>query len=660
MKWVHITVLRVHKPCSGSTLPCCTSSYANPAITVEYQVYVNGESVYTLEHSTVSNLMCAPSCGWESCNTLPIDLHFGYCPCSGGGAGSESGMYFSGQLDEWRVWNGFRTQVQIQDLMKTSLTVDKEGFLGNPTSIQINQYNYISNAAILLLYSMDYTCPDSAGSQCAVSQMYPVYPTNNQPWSLATATAIFTVNTDSTGAMLWETAIDTMGIMSMSSSRVRVNPVKGPGFYQASMMLSFSNGTGLAPVDFLIHVVNATYDSEKQAYKLCGCAPYVGNSYIPKLRVLAKVAPWNGNFLMYSPYLTQYKDITDFTYPSFIQIVAGYHFNMQFYGVDFVRPNEVSTVSFLYTSSIPEMRFSLSNQGNSSTLEASWTPCRKDVGSHVICVSAIDCEGPTVASATSQMQCVKIEVIASASPQWYNFSSDSYTLYMGKLFQMGVQAFENNMLASVSIALNNKLPYAVLKSLVVNQVSTTANSVTSSSEFSWTPAHDMGAFSGLICFSAVDDGAACPLEQKQRQSATKCVLLTVIRCQYTVRQGQQLQEIATIFSNNWMNLWSLNSNIRHPDFLPDGGEQIYVGHMYRALKHDTIGTVAKRMGMTRDQIALLNWDLRSKVNMSIDFELVPNQEICVIPDSCKGMTATVYSSLTFADPKSLAEQLIGV
>jgi len=317
-------------------------------------------------------------------------------------------------------------------------------------------------------------------------------------------------------------------------------------------------------------------------------------------------------------------------------------------------------VSFANSTSIQGLQLNLINQGNSSILEASWTPCRKDIGSHVICVSAVDCEGPNVAAIPSPMQCVKIEVVASPPPQFYSLPQDSYTLTMGKLFQFEVTAFEHNMLASLSIMGNNLPRYAVLSPKVVNNVTTSQNLVTSTSQFSWVPSHDMGAFSDLICFSAVDHGMGCSLEQPQRNVATLCVTLTVRRCVYTVRRGQQLQEIATIFTNNWMNLWSLNSQIRHPDFLPDEGEVINVGHLYRALKQDTIGTVAKRMGMTRDQVALLNWDLRTKVNLSIDFVLMPNQEVCVIPDSCKGMTSTVYNSLTFADPKSFAEQLMGV
>jgi len=43
------------------------------------------------------------------------------------------------------------------------------------------------------------------------------------------------------------------------------------------------------------------------------------------------------------------------------------------------------------------------------------------------------------------------------------------------------------------------------------------------------------------------------------------MVVTALRCEMVVREGQQLQQIAAIYRSDWLQLWSHNQAMMHPD-----------------------------------------------------------------------------------------------
>jgi len=141
-QWVHIAVVRQHESAPSPTVPTQCSSVqdsgsnapvvcsrtgacACPACggspgqnATTYRVYLDGHEILQagVEPSRIQ-VVCGPSCHGLSCSQAPsaanASLLFG---AYGGPSGLNGGdvEFLDGWLDEWRIWQGVRSQLKIE------------------------------------------------------------------------------------------------------------------------------------------------------------------------------------------------------------------------------------------------------------------------------------------------------------------------------------------------------------------------------------------------------------------------------------------------------------------------------------------------------------------------------------------------------------------
>ena len=90
--------------------------------------------------------------------------------------------------------------------------------------------------------------------------------------------------------------------------------------------------------------------------------------------------------------------------------------------------------------------------------------------------------------------------------------------------------------------------------------------------------------------------------------------------------------------------WALNLC----QFMP-----IMVGHLYRVAPNDRMDRISQRLGMSVSQLRDLNYDIGN------DDTLATGQELCVVPNSCKGEKETFYSGMVYRDDKFFAAAKTG-
>lgn len=279
-----------------------------------------------------------------------------------------------------------------------------------------------------------------------------------------------------------------------------------------------------------------------------------------------------------------------------------------------------------------------------------WTPCNADIGSHVVCMAAKDSQ-QGAASAASEQTCIKLQVLEDPAP-YFDVSAhrtrvEPMTLTMGLESTLELYAADDNCLDSLEIGIDHLPPGAALHKKEAHMECTHAHST-----MVWTPPYNLGGWAYDMCFYARDSGGSCGGKPHKTQH---CVHVSVKRCEYALQRDQQLQELASFYQASWMQLWSLNLNIGHPDIMIYDQQVVMVGHKYRAGPRETAGGVAKRMGMAMRQLALLNYDLRHLLEGgAADVALNKSQELCLIPDSCKGLASTHFSQIKLEDEDSLA------
>jgi hypothetical protein len=284
-------------------------------------------------------------------------------------------------------------------------------------------------------------------------------------------------------------------------------------------------------------------------------------------------------------------------------------------------------------------------------LQMSWTPCDADVGSHVVCMAAKDSQAGA-ASAASEQTCVKVQVLEDPAP-YFDVSADKtrvdpVTLTMGRESSLELYAADDNCLDHIEIGIDDLPPGAALRKKPAHKMECTH----AHSTMVWTPPYNYGGWDADMCFYVRDSGGSCGAEPHMVQH---CVHLNVKRCEYALQQDQQLQELASFYDASWMQLWSLNHGIGHPDIMIYDQQIVMIGHKYHAGPQETAGGVAKRMGMPTRQLALLNYDMREHLEGGLaDVVLNKSQELCLIPNSCKGLASTHFSQIKLEDEDSLA------
>jgi hypothetical protein len=310
-------------------------------------------------------------------------------------------------------------------------------------------------------------------------------------------------------------------------------------------------------------------------------------------------------------------------------------------------------VSFVLGATPGNMTTELLRSDSYGRLQIRWTPCDVDVGSHVVCLAAKDSvTAAGVAAATSEQMCVKIEVHEDPAPYFDVAAGKTrvapISLTMGKESSLELYAADANCLDAIEIGIDQLPQGAALHKRPAPKMECTH----AHSTMTWTPPYNYGGWDADMCFYVEDSGGSCGAEPHKVEH---CVRVNVKRCEYALQEDQQLQELASFYEASWMQLWSLNLGIGHPDIMIYDEQVILLGHKYRAGPQETAGGVAKRMGMPIAQLALLNFDLRLHLEEGgADVPLNTSQELCLIPNSCKGLASTHFSQIKLKDEDMLA------
>jgi len=231
---------------------------------------------------------------------------------------------------------------------------------------------------------------------------------------------------------------------------------------------------------------------------------------------------------------------------------------------------------------------------NPFTQSLLWTPCHCDVGRHYVCTAPRSSRRASFDRVAGEMKCLAIDVVADTLPQYLHpMPNQAFELHMGRETRIPITVTVHNWNKEVELESESLPPGAELDHMFspaegcVNGQCHHRNR-----DLTWTPAWDQGGLSVTVCINAEDENTGCEPPQQEEYN-TVCIQLTVHKCLYAVQSTQHLQEIASIFSTDWLSIYSLNPDIKTPDRLPFDGQLVNIGHMYRIVPGDTLSKIAK-------------------------------------------------------------------
>jgi len=652
-KWVHLAVVRTPAPAGGAAC-------AGGAARLQYTVYLNGVLL------GVSEGMCG------AMNRVGLASHgallFGAYRPEG-----NSSAYTEATLAEWRFWHGVRSPSQITGSMLARIRPAADGEA--PTEGVVTVATHTSSNVLMALW--DFTVACEGEEACTVSRVDPLYPTGGPFRALlgaAATEAVVTAETDSSGVMFWESAVGAMEGVD-PNGRVTLLPKKGPGLYQVTVYISRGGTSGRVPVDFMVHVVHVEPDAEG-LNTLCpgglmGCA-FAGNQFMPTLRVMGDVLMAGECSAVYRPGPALSSDLGGVLYPCSVAAYTGFQVRLTALGEDAQRalgpggapgdgPDGDSTLVGFAAGRAPEgMRFRALRAMTPAQLEVTWTPCGGEAD-RTVCLEARDYHlngSAVLPSVSSPAACVRFVVREDPPPFFVAGLSQTATAVftIGRMGRFALHAADDNCADEVGIAVaagSEPLPVDAVLSGGVRHPPAVGREgcVATTSEVTWAPSYKHGGYRKTLCFEARDRPDGCAAGGTGH-AVQHCVEVAVRRCVYAVQSQQQLQHVAGIYGLDWMRVWSVNPQVLHPDYLPysEEGREVMVGHlMSMDSRRETAGSLAQRMGMGLDQLLDLNFGLDMEAPLAL------GQEVCVVPNSCRGMAKTIQGTIEYQDPGSVAE-----
>jgi len=325
-----------------------------------------------------------------------------------------------------------------------------------------------------------------------------------------------------------------------------------------------------------------------------------------------------------------------------------------------------------------------SSSADAAVMTFQWTPCPDQLGATVVCMDVVNAEG-----IASTQRCLSMLVQQDEAPSLsvsyngqhlpHNGATDM--LYIGKHYSFPLVALDSNTHDTVDIAAVGDMPPGAMLSepetaVVIDNGREMAQTTRM---LSFSPKHDTGGYSVLHCFTATDSCGETGAEYAatcaegtvgidgmgggvtcagHADTTTHCVTFRVKRCEFVVRAGQELQNIAAVYRTDWLQLWSHNQHILHPDLELHPGSTIHIGHSYYVQPYDTPADVAARFGMDAHSFHTLNADvMQADMGASACDTIHDCQEKgqngetyqwCVLPNSCEGQSGSIYQQ-AFAD-----------
>ena len=238
------------------------------------------------------------------------------------------------------------------------------------------------------------------------------------------------------------------------------------------------------------------------------------------------------------------------------------------------------------------------SHSNPTTQSMSWTPCACDVGRQYICVApqTSQMDAATHDRVTGEERCIAIDVMPDALPEWHSPQPGQVLeFFMGRETRYPITVVVLNPQKQVNI--DAELPVGAALDILTEpsqNCSTTELGLCygKSRDLVWTPAWNQGGLSTAVCFRASDVLTGCEPAGQAHESEV-CVTLEVKRCVYAVNFEQHLQEMASVYKTDWLNLYSMNPTIKTPDRLLFEGQLVNIGHLYNVVPGDTVSKIAK-------------------------------------------------------------------
>jgi hypothetical protein len=260
-----------------------------------------------------------------------------------------------------------------------------------------------------------------------------------------------------------------------------------------------------------------------------------------------------------------------------------------------------------------------------------WAVAVEDVGWHVLCINAYTNETvPGIGAIASRTHCLEFDVTLDPPPRFARPTTalSHLVVYMGEDLHLSLVALDDNEKDEIAIK-GQALPLGSVLSPVSKDPSVQVAKV--EQNMSWVPQARSGGESGTFCFTASDVRGA--QGGPGGGSAQVCYQYEVPKCLYRVRDGEAMVDVADKFGMSWLQLWSLNKDIRRPEGHGGPGALqegyiIHIGQLVQVRSGDTLPKLAARFGTTLRQVLNLNKDITASQT------LVGGQHVCLVPSSC--------------------------
>eukprot|EP00285_Hemiselmis_virescens_P006541 CAMPEP_0173378822 /NCGR_PEP_ID=MMETSP1356-20130122/1938_1 /TAXON_ID=77927 ORGANISM="Hemiselmis virescens, Strain PCC157" /NCGR_SAMPLE_ID=MMETSP1356 /ASSEMBLY_ACC=CAM_ASM_000847 /LENGTH=614 /DNA_ID=CAMNT_0014332021 /DNA_START=181 /DNA_END=2026 /DNA_ORIENTATION=- len=305
-----------------------------------------------------------------------------------------------------------------------------------------------------------------------------------------------------------------------------------------------------------------------------------------------------------------------------------------------------------------------------------WVPCVEQMNKSVVCFDVVNSLGMA-----STQRCLAINVVADAAPAVSVSLGGTVLgprgpmspLLIGATYVFQVTATDFNRMDSLTImpsrpdggacaAGETCVPPHAVMSQPWSWMMPMGGNLSTAVNLTLSPRHDQGGYVMQHCFTAADAcGAACGTSTCPGvvHSTTTCITIRVDRCQFVVRQGQELQEIAAIYNSDWLQLWSLNHQLSNPDVNLMPGNIVNVGHLYAVQPYDKPREVAVRFGMSDAAFATLNADVMlgdMEREQCTSVAECSSMRWCILPSSCNGASGSIYQGAYEEQPWFAAEK----
>jgi len=233
---------------------------------------------------------------------------------------------------------------------------------------------------------------------------------------------------------------------------------------------------------------------------------------------------------------------------------------------------------------------------NPTSQTLTWRPCKCDVGRQYICVApqTSQKDAPDLDRVVGEQRCIAIDVQPDRVPEWHSPGPDQVLeFFIGRETRYPITVMLLNPDKQVNI--EAELPPGAALDVMTSPAADCTDiglCYARSRDLAWTPAWNQGGLTSRVCFKASDILTGCEPDGQLHESQV-CATLLVHKCVYAINFEQHLQEVASLYHTDWLNVYSMNPTIKTPDRVLYAGQLINIGHLYHVVPGDTVSRIAQ-------------------------------------------------------------------